>query len=455
VYSRPSIDPAVRSKVNQRCVGVFAAMRKTTAGPEGTGTRRVDGDWDLWLARSRIARALLSRSPAFRILMFGSSISMLGTRISTVAFPMLVLRLSGSPFIAGVAAFAAIAPSLFFYVPAGIFVDHHDPRRVMLFSELSRGLAVMSLVIALLIYGMHVNISFLILVMMAEEILEIFSTLADRRYLCGVMEPGEAASKQASVEVRTHAVVLAGRPTGPFLFMIKPFLPFLADAVSFLASVASLLVLIKIDEPKDDARLVPARELGDIGRGFDWLNGDSRAKVNLSVMAAASMVAQALILIFLVEAHSRQLSTVAIGVVLGASGVGGAAGAFSARRVPAAIRGQWPPVQMTAWILAITFLVLMGGHSTILSALVMFILGFTGAIGNVEFGTYLVGRAGGTIATITGFGQMLGTAACALGSFLGGYTLQQLGLKGALWILLGITAVIALYSLKVRAVMRR
>lgn len=407
--------------------------------------------------RSRTVRVLLSSSPAFRLLMFGSSISMLGTRISTVAFPMLVLHLNKSPFITGLVAFAAIAPSLLFYVPAGVIVDRWDPRRVMLVSELLRGLAIASVVLALTIFRAHLNIWFLMLAMVAEEIFEIFSTLADRRYLNRVIERDKMASQQASIEVRAHAAVLAGRPVGPFLFSIQPFLPFLADAVSFVASVASLLLLGKVAEPQGETRrLAPRQVIGEIGHGFRWLKHDHRASVTISLMAITSMVAQALIMIFLVEANSKQLSTIAIGVVLAASGAGGAVGAFCSRAVPAVVRSSWLSIQMVAWSVALAFLALVGGQSVYLSAVAMFILGLTGAIGNVEFGTYLIRKvADDMIAKITGIGQMLAIGACALGPVLGGYFIQQFGVGGALFILLCIVMLLALVSLLTPVAPRR
>src|ERR1700722_16804603 len=66
-------------------------------------------------ARSRAAGVLLPNSRAFRILVLGSSISMLGTRISTLAFPMLVLGIKNSPLMAGLVAFAAIVPGVLLY----------------------------------------------------------------------------------------------------------------------------------------------------------------------------------------------------------------------------------------------------------------------------------------------------------------------------------------------------
>lgn len=369
--------------------------------------------------------------------MSGSSISMLGTRISTVAFPMLVLHLYNSPFITGLVAFAAIAPSMLVYVPAGALVDRWNPRRVMLVSEMLRGCTIASVIAVLITCRMHIYIGFLIAAMLAEEILEIFTILADRRYLNKIIKRDEMTSGQASVEVRAHAVVLAGRPIGPFLFSIMPYLPFLADAVSFVASVTSLLLLKKVDEPREaPPRLVAGEVFRDICQGFDWLRHERRAWVTISLMAMTSMVAQALILMFLVEAHSRQLSTLAIGMVLAASGAGGAVGSFCSRIVPDSIRGLWLPIQMIAWSMTLAFLALAGGQSVCLNAGAMFILGLTGAIGNVEFATYLQGNVpDDKIAKITGIGQMLAIGACAVGPVLGGYAVEHFQVRGAISIL--------------------
>jgi len=409
------------------------------------------------IARSRSARFLVSGSPAFRLLMFGSSISMLGSRISTVAFPMLVLHLNNSPLVVGLVAFAAIAPSMLVYVPAGVLVDRWNPRRVMLISESLRGLTIASVVIALAMFNQSVNIWFLICAMVVEEILEIFSTLADRRYLNRVMEHDKIEKRQASIEVRTHAVVLAGRPVGPFLFVIEPFLPFLADAVSFLASVTSLLLLRPIDEPRGEARRrPPGKVFEDIRQGFVWLSRDRGAWLTVLLMAVTSMVAQALILMFLVMAHSRQLSTIAIGVVLAASGAGGATGSFCSRIVLSVMRGFWLPIQMVAWSVVLAFLALAGGQSVYWSAGAMFILGFTGAIGNIEFGTYLVRNVSDDmIAKVTGIGQMLAIGACALGPLLGGYTVEHWQVQGTIGILLVIVVVLALASLLMPEVSKR
>jgi Major Facilitator Superfamily len=404
-----------------------------------------------WLpARSRAARVLPSNSQAFRILVFGSSISMLGTRISTLAFPMLVLGIRDSPLTAGVVAFAAIAPGVLLYMPAGAIVDRRNPRQVMLFCEISRGIVAVLVVVLLVIYRRNISIAFLMLAMLAEEVLEIFSTLADRRYLNRLMERDKISSRQASVEARTHAAALVGRPIGPLLFTFGPFIPFLVDAISFVASVVSLLLIGPTEEPEEAGWPTLKQVTSGIGHGVGKVKSDRRIWLTSSLMAMTSVVSQALILIFLVEANSRKFSALAIGIVLGASGVGGAVGSYCSKIVLRFIRKGWLPIQMGAWFIVFLVLAVDHGGSVFWSAVAMFVMSVTGAIGNIECRTYLTENiADDMIGKISSVSYAMTIGACALGPVFGGYAVQESSVPHAVFILFIIVTLMAFASLLV------
>src|SRR6185437_2583044 len=173
-------------------------------------------------------------------------------------------------------------------------------------------------------------------------------------------------------------------------------------------------------------------------------------------MAATSLVAQALILMLLAQAHDRNLSTVAIGVVLAASGAGGAVGSLCFRFLPDGLRGFWLPIQMLLWSVTLALLWAAGGLPAAWSAVAMFVLGFSGAIGNIEFGSYLVSRvADNMIAKVTAIGQMLAIGSCALGPVLGGYVIQRYGVKDAVVVLCAIVLLLLLFSLAIPEVSQR
>ncbi len=295
------------------------------------------------MARSPVIRVIVVRLSVFRILIAGSSISMLGSRISTVAFPMLVLDLNHSPFIAGSVTCAVVLPSMLVYLPAGALVDAWNPWRVMLVTEIIRGFVVAFVITLLLVTHGHVNIYVLMGFMVAEEILEIFWMLADRQLMSQVAQrKKKLASGQASIEVRSHTAVLAGRPIGPWLFAMSRLYPFIADAVSFLFSVIFLVLVAGRDLSEAPVRVHRKRRLWrEIADGFGWLKENWGAGIAMGLMSFTTLIAQALIMMFLAEAHDKQLSTAAVGVVLAASGAGGAIGAAVARKSPGWIKPGW------------------------------------------------------------------------------------------------------------------
>jgi len=369
---------------------------------------------------------------------------------------MLVLKLSGSPMLAGVAAFIAIAPGMLIYIPAGALVDRRKPTQTLLWSETGRGIAVATVVVALVLSG-HPSIYLLILAMLAEEILQIFSTLAERRYI-SLIKRDDASRAQACVEVRAHAVVLAGRSVGAFLLNIAQIIPFIVDGFSFIASVVSLIFIrgrCEVSEPPptpDKKMLRP-----DICEGFRWFRGHRYALMTTLLMSCTTLIAQALILIFLAEADAERLSSLAIGIVLAASGAGGALGSMVAGFLSVKVKGFWLPIQMCTWGLAMGLIATSGDHWFICTVGAMVILGFTGAIGNIEFGTYLMENVpNGMLARVTGLGQVLAIGASSLGPMLGGSFAQGSSIQRAvswLFFMVWFLALFSFYPLMLRAEM--
>jgi len=385
------------------------------------------------LERSPTFSSMMSGSRAFRTLMAGSWISMIGSRISTIAFPMLVLDLNNSPFIAGLVTFVAIVPSMLAYIPAGALVDRWNPWRVMLVTELLRGLAVAAVIIYILAFNDGAKVYWLMSFMVAEEILEIFWMLADRRYMSQLMERDKIAERQASIEVRGHAAFLTGRPIGPYLFTLAPFAPFLADALSFLVSVGTLIAIRDpVTASKRPAVASRRRLRREIAEGFQWLTENWHAGATMLLLAFTTLIAQALIMMFLAEAHDNKLSTVSIGVVLAASGVGGTVGSAIAKRLPGWIKRFWLQIQMCAWSTALCLLALSGVRLVWCIAAVMMILGLTGSIGNIQFGIYLVRNVHeGMLGRVIGIGQVLAIGAIGVGPLLGGTAIQRFGIQVA------------------------
>ena len=410
----------------------------------------------------------------FRLMLAGSSVSMLGSRLTTIAYPMLVLYLTGSPFAAGWVAFAATAPSFFIYMPAGALVDRWDPRRTMLVCEFGRGIAIAA-VVAALVLG-RATIPLLVGAAVAEGVLEVFSTLSEPRYMRSLVERDQTSSALASIEARTHVAVLAGRPLGGFLFGLSPVLPFLADAISFVVSVGALISIkgsgmvertlllrggniigrsfggIRVNHPgctmfSYRARILAGQLRSDTRAGLRWLHDDRPACRALVLSAGWTLIFQALMIIFLVDAHAHLLPSAVIGMVLAASGVGGALGAMVAQGLRARAKYPWIHIQAWVWGVVFAFLAVWGSQSFLLMAIAMAILGFSGALGNIELSTYLIENvAGDMLGRATSLGCLMSFAACAAGPVLGGLLIQSYGGQSAVFALFGLAAILALIA---------
>ena len=390
----------------------------------------------------------------FRRLLGASSVSMLGSHVTTIAYPLLVLRLTDSPFTAGCAVFAATAPSMFAYVPAGALVDRWSrrwgPRRVMLMSELGRGVAI-GTVAATLAFGKPM-VWLLMAVAVIEGVLEVVSALAERSCVGSIVRRDQLSSALARTEAKTHVVLVAGRPLGGLLFGFGAIFPFLADAASFIYSV---LVLFRIrdaelagkaaeaprDSPPKDSLLTEIRE------GLHWIHEDKFARMAILSFSVGTLIFQALIMVFLGEAHSRQLSALAIGMVLAASGVGGALGSVVAKRLLVRVGYHWVLIQMSIWVIGFAFLILPAGQEFLFTAIIMAVLGLTGALGNIALDTHLMQANQEMLARVTSVSRLASFTACAIGPITGGVLVQEFGAQLAMFYLFFFTPIMLLLAL--------
>ena len=91
----------------------------------------------------------LRRNRDFLLLQAGQLLSGIGTQSGLIAYPLLVLALTGSAAKAGVASFARALSSTVLALPAGVVADRWNRRRLMIGADAVRVLAVGILVVAI------------------------------------------------------------------------------------------------------------------------------------------------------------------------------------------------------------------------------------------------------------------------------------------------------------------
>src|SRR5947209_7686412 len=90
----------------------------------------------------------LWRNHDFLLLWGGQVVSATGSQVSLLAFPWLILAISGSPAQAGLIAAIRSIPYILFGLPAGALVDRWNRKRVMILCDTGRALALGSIPIA-------------------------------------------------------------------------------------------------------------------------------------------------------------------------------------------------------------------------------------------------------------------------------------------------------------------
>lgn len=183
----------------------------------------------------------LWRNRDFRTLMFGETVSEFGNTVGTFALPLVVVIGTGSAFYAGVVVAAGMAGSMLCSVFAGAWVDSHSRRNVMLLSLAIRITTWTILGTTLLVST--VNLYLFIPLGFAGGVASALFRSAEAGALKVVVPPADYPRAAAVVEGRGAAADLGGAPLGGLLVGLSTYVPFFFNAMTFVASLVSLLMV--------------------------------------------------------------------------------------------------------------------------------------------------------------------------------------------------------------------
>jgi MFS family permease len=305
----------------------------------------------------------LWRNRDFLLLWSGQAISTVGTRISSLAYPLLVLAVTGSPAQAGLVGFAQTLPFLVWYLPAGALVDRWNRKWVMLVADAGRAAALGSVAGALVLD--RLTLAQLVIVAFVEGTLFVFFQLAEGAALPHVVARAQLPAAVAQNQVRDQGAELAGRPLGGLLFGISHLLPFLVDAISYLVGFVSLmLVRPRLQQRRDGPR---RHLLAEVAEGIRWLWRQRLLRLLVVLAGISNFAFNALPLALIVRAQQLGAAPSAIGLMFGAVGVGALLGALAApgllRWIPARvvlIGSLWLWAAQTAVLAALPNVVAIG-----------------------------------------------------------------------------------------------
>jgi Na+/melibiose symporter-like transporter len=259
-----------------------------------------------------VAAVPLRRNRDFVLLQAGQLLSSTGSQLTAVAYPLLVLAVTGSAAQAGVVGFARLLPAALLALPAGVAADRWDRRRLMVSADAVRVVAVGALGIAILLD--RLELWAIALVALVEGIGSALFRPAYTGALRSVVPASQLPAAAGTQTGREAAVQLAGPPLGGALFGVARALPFLVDAVSYAFSTVSLLLLrTPFQEERDRDRVALRTQLAE---GFRFLWGNPFLRTCALLFALANFIGPGLLLALVVIGTEQGLSAGAVGALV-------------------------------------------------------------------------------------------------------------------------------------------
>ena len=267
----------------------------------------------------------LWRNRDFMLLWSGQVVSTLGTESSSVVYPLLILALTNSPAMAGIAGALQSIPYLLLSLPAGALIDRWDRKRVMILCDVGRGVLVASIALALLFKVL--TIWQIYLVALIDGSLFVLFNIAELVAVTRVV-PKEQLPQASGQNEAAFGVVSITAPTfGTFLYgTLGRSVPFLFDAVSYTASVISLIF---IRTPFQVQRTVTQRNLWkEMLEGLSWFWHQPIVRFLAFLAGGINFASSSVPLIAIVAAKRLGAADAQIGLIFSIAGIGGIIGSI-------------------------------------------------------------------------------------------------------------------------------
>jgi len=272
----------------------------------------------------RITRALQHRN--YRLFFGGQTVSLVGTWITRIATSWLVYRLSGSVFLLGVVGFFGQIPTLLLAPFAGVLVDRWNRHRILVITQVLSMLQ--SVGLAVLTFAGIITVVDVLLLQLAQGIINAFDTPARQAF---VVEMVNDRSDLPNAIALNSTMVNASRIIGPsiggvLIAAVGEGWCFTADAVSYLAVIASL-VAMRLD--KRDAAPKETRVWEDLRAGFAYVARFVPARDSLLLLAlVATMGMPYAVLMPAIASNVLHGGPHTLGYLMTASGTGALGGAL-------------------------------------------------------------------------------------------------------------------------------
>ena len=250
------------------------------------------------------------------LLLTGRLLSTLGSQVTAIAYPLLVLAVTHSPAKAGIVGFAGLVPHALFGLLAGVAADRWNRKRLMIAADGVRALAIATLAAAILLD--RVSFWQVAVVAFVEGTGSVFFNTAHAGALRAIVPRQQLPAAVGVIRARSATVMLAGPPLGGALFALGRSVPFLFDAVSYAFSFLSLVLM---RTPFQEEREVDSARLRtQLVEGFRFLWSRPFLRTCAFLYGLGNFTIPGILLVLVVAAQRHGLSSAGIGALIAAFG---------------------------------------------------------------------------------------------------------------------------------------
>jgi MFS family permease len=372
----------------------------------------------------------------FTRLWAGETVSLIGNQVTQFTMPLVaVLTLNATVLEVGVLNSMRFVPVLLLSVFAGVWLDRRRRRPVLIVCALGNA-GLIGLVPVAAATG-HLSIGLLYAVQGLVGTLNMIFDVGALSYVPFLVDRKQLPHANARLQASTAVAGFSGPGlAGLLVGLITAPVTLSVDAASYLASAIGL-ISVRRREPAPEPPPHDFSVWGSIAEGFRTVFGSRLLRALITQSTVLNLFYGSFFVIFMVYAiRTVHLSPLELGIVMGASAVGGLAGALLATRARKALGYGKAMAVTTIGVSASLLIILIPRHASVLTVVIMVAaqLGYGASISafnvnaitlrQVVTPTRLLARMNATY-------RMLIWGAPLLGAVMGGLLGSAVGLRDA------------------------
>ncbi|MBI1956480.1 MAG: MFS transporter [Acidobacteria bacterium] len=370
-------------------------------------------------------RALRHRN--YRLLFTGQLLSLIGTWVQSVAQSWLVYRLSGSPVMLGLVAFAGQVPYLFLAPIAGVVTDRVPRRQLILTAQILAMLQ--AFVLAGLTLGGVVQVWHIFCLALGLGVVNVFDMTARQSFVVEMVGKDDLMNAIAL----NSSIVNSGRIVGPaiagvMVAAIGEGYCFLVNGLSFLAVIVGLLLMHLPQSPRQEETASPLQRFRE---GWSYVRHHAPVRSLLLLLGTVTMMNYPMVLLLPVFAD-RVLhgGPKTLGFLMSSLGVGAILGSLYMASRPG-VRGLTDTIAAATACYSVAVILFASSSHLLFSSLLLMPVGTCLMLQYAGINTSVQTIVPDTLrGRVMGFYALMFMGTTPIGSLLGGWLAKWIGAPG-------------------------